>query len=102
MGIENVIKDTMGKRQRVTEKVEPVKKPKSTPEVVEEDQQNWECEGLLWEDPPLPCPKGEKANFKKKEGCMWNKKRHVICRNCKNALSRKKRAEKKEKEQNGN
>lgn len=93
-GIEGIVKDTIGKCKRKpdtlpqqgTANVEPVrKKPKA----------DWECEGLIWEDPPQPCPSGDAPNFKKKEGCLWDKKRHTICRDCKNALNRKKRQEKK-------
>ena len=100
-GIESIVKNTIGNFKRKLNVPLPAEKPQpgtgiaNVEPVRKKPKADWECEGLIWEDPPQLCPKGDDPNFKKKEGCLWAKKRHTICRNCKNALNRKKRQEKK-------
>ena len=77
------------------------KRPDQKEVIVEEKKAkpnpDWECSGRLWETPQVPCLKQtDRANIK--DGIKFEKKRYVICRECKNASNRKKRQEKKLKE----
>ena len=87
MGTISVIMKRAAKRT-----FDQVEEEEAAPPPVAED---WACEGLLWENPPRPCPKGTSDKYNIKDGCKYDGKRHVVCRMCKNALSRLRRAKKK-------
>ena len=59
-------------------------KTKKRKAVVEDEQ--WTCAGHVWEDPPTPCVPGTRINEKMK--IMHNKKRVVVCKDCKLARDR--------------
>lgn len=80
--------ETPAKRERVEEEEEELspKKPKK------EESADFTCEGRLWED--APCPGGKRAN--QKAGILYEKKRRIVCKECKLAYGRLKKKQKKE------
>lgn len=88
------------KKEKPTKKRERSPEPakdKEEPAAAEGDEE-FECQGQLWLDPPGPCV--DKKNKHIKAAIKFGKTTHVVCKDCKNAKAnylkkQKKAAEKK-------
>ena len=85
------------KRKREDISVKPEPKVETPPPVQkEEKKKEWVCAGRVWDDPITECPKNnDRCSIK--AGCVFEKKKYVICKECKNAYIRMKRKLKKKK-----
>jgi len=63
---------------------EVVKEEKEEPNKAVKTEE-WVCSGRVWEDPPGPCTPNEKHPEYSTEKCriIFNKKRVVVCKECK-------------------
>lgn len=59
------------------------------------DEAPWVCAGHVWTDPPGPCQPGKRSNIQLH--IMHNNKRVTVCKECKLARDRGKRARSKKK-----
>ena len=83
--------ETEDKKRPREEEVSEVEK-KEVP--VKAKSEEWVCSGRVWETPAADCDKGIKSDIK--DGMLYDGKRYIVCRACKNARTRDKKKAKKD------